>query len=176
MSENLRRTGGRAELNHAMAKLNSLVMLTCFSTNGSPAIANGTTAGKLKTTNAVDFTIAGTQYIKAGTDDLWDLSAETDNAADTYRACWLYLDSTGAASVDTSGDLTTEAAALKDLPAFDETKSIIGVFVAGPETDFDAAGGLAAQGTLYDGIPDGVPVGVPGKSYAAPQMTTLVGA
>lgn len=177
MSENLRRTGGRNELNHNMAKLNSLVMLLCFAASTDPGIDDGTTAGTLKTTATSDHKIAGIDHTKAATDDFWDLSGETDNAAATYRAYWLYIDDAGAASfVASSSDQTSEALALADLPALDESKSVLGVFVAGPATDFDDAGGLAAQGTIYDGIPDGVPCGVPGKTYAGPQITTLVGA
>ncbi|MCA9489138.1 MAG: hypothetical protein KC621_04430 [Myxococcales bacterium] len=49
------------------------------------------------------------------------------------------------------------------------------MFVADPSCDFDA-GGLAAQGTIYDGIPAGVPIGVPGKTYIQPPIVALVGA
>ena len=53
----------------------------------------------------------------------------------------------------------------------DVTKSVIGVYTAGPDTDFDGAAGLAAQGT----IDDGVPVGVPGKA-SAPDVIDIVAA
>uniref|UniRef100_UPI00261DAF36 hypothetical protein n=1 Tax=uncultured Nocardioides sp. TaxID=198441 RepID=UPI00261DAF36 len=43
--------------------------------------------------------------------------------------------------------------------ALDGTKAVVGVFVAAPECDFDDAGGLAAQGTIHDGIPEGAALG-----------------
>ena len=177
MSRNIRRTGGRAELNAQWGVLNSLLMLLAFSTLSDPGIVNGTTAGNLQTSASADFRISNRVYTKAATDDLWDLSGETDTAAGKYRAYWLYLDAAGAASfVASSSDGDSAAEALSLLPAHDDTKSILGVFVAGPATDFDDAGGLAAQGIIHDGIPAGVPVGVRGESYAAPERIALVGA
>ena len=116
-------------------------------------VANGGTAGNLKTTNAADFRINGAIFTKAATDDLWDLSAETDTAADKFRAYWLYLDSSGVATFAASTDEDTEAAAIAALPSITDTKSVIGVYAAGLATDFDAGGGLAAQGTIFDGWP-----------------------
>ena len=177
MSRTIRRTGGRNEMNAQWGALNSLVLLLAFSTLSAPGIGNGTTAGTLRTTASADYRIVNRQYTKGSTDDLWDLSGETDTAAGEYRAYYLCVDSSGTASVVAgTADASSEAAALAQLPTHDETKSILGVFVAGPATDFDDAGGLAAQGTIHDGIPDGVPVGVPGEKYAAPQTITLVGA
>jgi len=123
------------------------------STKDNGQIADGTTDGKLKTVAAVDFAIAGALYTKAATDDLWDLSAETDTTGAQYRAYWLYLDSSGTASIAAGTNAASAAAALAALPAITATKSVIGVYVAGLSTDFNGAAGLAAQGTIYNGMP-----------------------
>lgn len=170
----VRKTMGRAELNSLWAYTASLVMLVAFSTFDDPAIADGTTDGKLQSTASVDFKVAGVKATKAATDDLWDLSAETDTTASQYRAYWLYLDASGTASIAAGEDATTAALALQALPDIDETQSVIGVFVADPSCDFNGAAGLAAQGTIYDGIPAGVPVGVPGKTYSVPETLNLI--
>jgi uncharacterized protein len=124
--------------------------LTASATVG---VANGTTAGKLKLAGDAEFCIAGTVYKKAATDDLWDLSAETDTTGAQYRAYWLYLNSSGTASVGAGTNAASAAAALLALPAITATKAVIGVYVAGLSTNFDDAGGLAAQGTIYNGFP-----------------------
>lgn len=120
---------------------------------GFANLANGTTAGKLKTQVDIDFRINGSLYAKAATDDLWDLSAEVDTGAGVYRAYWLYLDSSGAASIAAGGDQASAAAAIGDLPALSDTKSVVGAFVASPSCDFNGAGGLSGQGTIYNGFP-----------------------
>lgn len=155
----------------------SLNLLVGFGTYDDPGIGNGTTAGNLRTNASVDHRIGGVSFTKASTDDLWDLSGETDTAAAQYRAYWLLLDNAGAASFAASGVQSSVADALADLPALDGTKSVVGVYVAGPATDFDDAGGLAAQGTIYDGIPDGAPLrGLRGKTYTAPKLLQISGA
>jgi len=174
MTAYIRKTGKRSELDELWARQNSLTMLAAFSTYDDPGIGNGTTAGNLRTTASVDFRVAGASATKASTDDLWNLSGETDTDASSYRAYWLYLDSAGAASVAAGADVGSATAALAALPDLTETKAVIGVFVADPSCDFDAAGGLAAQGTIYDGIPAGAPCGVPRHSYTAPEMANLV--
>jgi hypothetical protein len=117
----------------------------------SGAIANGGTAGRLRTTATVAFRVAGSLYSKASTDDLWNLSAETDTIADQYRAYYLYLDASGTATIGAGSNAATLAAAIAALPDVAATKAVIGVYVAGPETDFDDAGGLSSQGTIYNG-------------------------
>jgi hypothetical protein len=174
MPTKVRKTGSRSEMDSQWAFLNALIMVMAFSTLSAPAIGNGTTAGRLRTTASVDFRISNKQYTKASTDDLWNLSAETATSAGVYRAYWLYLDASGAASVAAGSNASTAALALKTLPDITETKSVIGVYVAGPSTNF--ANALAAQGTIHNGIPDGVPVGVPGKSFAKPTIASLVAA
>ena len=149
--------------------VNALVLTQAFSTQEDPGIVDGTTDGNLQTGNAVDFTVDGFRYNKAATDDLFDLSGETDTIAAEYRAYWLYLDAAGTATIAAGANSIDEASALLSLPDLDETQSVIGVYIAGPATDFDGAAGLAAQGTVYDGIPAGVP-GMP----ARPEFVKLI--
>ncbi len=168
----IRKTGRRDELAALWKRIASLNLLLGFSTFSAAAIGNGTTSGRLRTNAAVNYRVAGVEYSKASTDDLWDLSAETATDASSYRAYWLYLDSAGASSFVAGGDKGSAALALADLPDVVETKSILGVFVAGPSTNF--ANALAAQGTIYDGIPAGAAIGVPGQVYAAPEGLSLI--
>jgi hypothetical protein len=153
----VRKTRGRAELDELWDRINGLIYKTLFAAVQDPGIADATSAGQLQTANAADFKIDGFTYNKVATDDLWDLSGETDTGAAAWRAYWLYLDAAGAASIDAGSDAASAALALKALPDLDTTKSILGVFVADPSCDFDDAGGLSAQGTIYDGVPEGVP-------------------
>jgi hypothetical protein len=90
-------------------------------------------------------------YSKASTDDLWNLSAITDTTGAQYRAVALCLDASGTATIETGAVATSAALALQALPVIPTTKSVVGVFVAGPSTNWDAGGGLAAQGTIYNG-------------------------
>lgn len=150
-----------------MASISFALFFSCFN---DPGIGDGTTAGTLRTTATAGFRVGQFEFSKASTDDLWDLSAETDTTAAQHRAYWLLLDSSGAASIASGANATSAELALQALPDLDGTKAVIGVFVAAPSCDFNDAGGLAAQGTVYDGIPSGVPCGVPGEVYAAPDV------
>lgn len=123
------------------------------STLANPGLVNGSTAGNIKTGNAVDYRHDGQLYTKAATDDLWDLSGETDTGGSDYRAYSLELNASGTASFQSSGNQTSAALALANLPL---GSSRIGVFIADPSCDFDDAGGLAAQGTYYNGSPTSV--------------------
>jgi hypothetical protein len=176
-AKSIRKTGQQIEMRAYFHVLACLVLLTCYSANvtaTAPGIIDGTTDGKLQSGASVDFTIGGVKYTKAATDDLWDLSAQTDTTASQYRAFWLYLNSSGTASIGAGSNAATAAAALAALPALDGTKSVIGVYVAGPSTDFNGAAGLQAQGTVYNGIPAGARVGTAdptegtGQIYAVP--------
>lgn len=122
-----------------------------LTTSTTLGIGNGTTAGRLRTNADIEYAIGGTIYRKAATDNLWNLSAETDTTGAQYRAYRLYLDSAGGATAAPSANAASAAAALAALPANVATKVTVGIFVAGPSTDFDNAGGLAAQGTIYEG-------------------------
>lgn len=117
-------------------------------------IAQATANGKLKTSAPCDFRVGGRLYTKSNTDDLWDLSAQTALGAAEYKAFWLYLSTAGAASIAAGSVAASEAAAIAALPAVDATKSVIGCFVAGPNTNF--ANALGAQGTIIDGWPASV--------------------
>ena len=155
----IRRTGNRAELDLMAVVLASLALRTNYGPATLPGLDDGTTDGKIKTTASADFNIGVGTYTKAGTDDLWDLSAETDTAAGTFRAYWLLLNSSGTASIAAGTDQASAADALAALPALDGTKAVLGVYVAGAATDFNGAAGLVAQGDLYDGIPEGAGLG-----------------
>lgn len=122
---------------------------------GYATIANGTTAGKLKTTSTVSFKVDGRVYTKSATDDLWDLSAETDTTGSQHRAYWLYINASGTASIEAGSNAASGALALAGLPVPSTSKSVFGVFLAGPSTNFDAGGGLTGQSgaIVYHGIP-----------------------
>lgn len=153
MSHVLRRTMGRGEFNAIIQILNGSFLRTSNAAKASAAIANGSTAGNLATVVAVDYAIAGLVPAAqlAIIDDHWDLTAETDTGAAEFRAYWLFQDGTFQAGPNSD----TEANAMNALGAPDTAKSIIGVYVAGVSTDWDDAGGLAAQGTIFNGVPDG---------------------
>lgn len=170
MSEFIRLTPGVAPVRKLWTALLSLQMRLAFSASGAPAIGNGGTAGNLRTTASTPYTIAGQQYTLASTDDVWDLSGETDTTASQYRAYWLYANAAGTGSIVAGENSATAAGALASLPLPSDTLSVIGVFVADPSTDFDAGGGLAAQGTIYDGVAPGAYIGVDsdGDGFVAP--------
>lgn len=163
MTTPIKRSGSRAELDNIHCWLATLQVQEQYSAKTDPGLGDATTAGNLRNTATTEFTIGQFYYSKASTDDLWDLSGETDTTAAQYRAYWLLLDASGVASIDAGANATSAAEALRALPDLDGTKSAIGVFVADPACDFDDAGGLAAQGTIYDGIPDGANIQVLGQ-------------
>lgn len=116
-------------------------------------ITDGTAAGYLKLRADAEYCIGGTFYRKAAADDVWNLSAQTDTTGAQYRAYWLYLDSSGTASIGAGSNAASAVAAIAALPAITSTKAVIGCYVAGLSTDFDGVAGLAAQGTIYNGHP-----------------------
>ena len=159
---NIRKTGGRSEFDGFAAAIKALWWTNHNAARASGAIANGTTAGKLKTTKDITFALGGSLYFKATTDDLWTLSGLATLSTGQYRATALLLDSSGTASIASGAVAATAAAALAGLSAsgvLDGTKAVIGVFVAGPSTNY--ANALSGQGTIYNGLPDGVFSGVP---------------
>lgn len=159
------------------AEIASTSMRAHFSTYGAPAIGNGGTAGNLRTNASTIGRVAGVEVTKASTDDLWDLSGETDTIAAQYRAYWLYVSAAGAGSFVAGPNAPTAAQALAALPAPAEDQCIVGVYVAGPTTDFDDAGGLAAQGDIYNGIAPGAALDGTGKTlYQAPARVDLINA
>ena len=164
--------GGRFELDQVIAHLDVLANAVL----GFAAIANGTTAGRLKTTAAADFRVDGQVYSKAATDDQWSFAAEVALGAGVYRAYWLFVDAAGVASIQggTAASQATAALALADLPYPSATKSVFGAFVAGPSTVFTNA--LSAQGTIYHGVPAGASrtAGPPGYSAGISEYITLI--
>lgn len=152
----------RPELDFFHRAIQSMKLALFNATQIDVGIGDGTTDGYLRTNASSTFKIGQFEYVKASTDDLWNLSAQTDTTASQYRAFWLYLDSSGTASIGAGSNASTEALALAALPVVTSTKSVIGVFVADPSTDFNGAAGLAAQGTIYDGIPEGARLDVEG--------------
>lgn len=148
MARNLRRT-----VTDLTAQVGYLSKLLANGVVGYANIANGTTAGKLKSQNTTGFRVDGVVYTKNATDDLWDLTGIATMSTGQYRAVTLYLDASGTATIDTGTVAASAALALAACPAIPATKSIIGVFVAGPSTNFGSA--LTSQGTLYHGVPPG---------------------
>uniref|UniRef100_A0A6M3INW5 Uncharacterized protein n=2 Tax=viral metagenome TaxID=1070528 RepID=A0A6M3INW5_9ZZZZ len=122
-----------------------------------PLLADGTTPGKIKTTNITDYSIAGQVYTKAATDDLWDLSAFTpDTGAAEYEAVVLWLDAAGTATTSKLALAASEAAALALVDASivsNPTLCCVGVYVAGLSTDWNGGAGLDSFGTYYNGYP-----------------------
>lgn len=172
MALNIRRVFGPEGFKALWQQLLSFYYKYVFSHSGSPAIGDGTTAGRLRTNASVTGRVAGTDVTKASTDDLWNLAAETDTTASQYRAYWLFVDAAGTATIGAGSNQASAAAALANLPDLVETKCVFGAYVADPSCDFDDAGGLAAQGTVYNGIPAGAKL--PGGTlYSAPQLLTL---
>ncbi len=135
---------------------------------GFADIANASSAGMLQSQAAVAYEVPGGVVVsKAATDDLWDLSALTDTAADEVKAVLLCLNAAGTASVvegtavTASLDAAGKAAALEAVTQPTDA-TVVGVFYAGNSTDFSAA--LSAQGEIEHGNP--------GRSYADPASAT----
>lgn len=171
-TKKIRRTAGRKETDSLWQIVSSLSLYLAVGSDGAGGITDATDLGKLKTVATTLFNIAGRVYSKAATDNLWNLTGPTDLIAGQYQAHWLFLDSSGTASIGSGTVATSEAAALAALPALDGTKAVAGVYVAEPSTDYDAA--LAAQGTIYDGIPAGVRLlGLPDLRYVKPAVIEL---
>ncbi len=140
----------------ALSKANAIMGLLAFGAQTSPVLANGTTDGKIKTSVGMSYRIALDLFYKAATDNLWDLSAEVDTIAAEYRAYALELDSSGTASFVASSTEASAAAAFAALAAVGATKSRVGIYIAGPSTDFNGVAHLLAQGTYYNGVPQAV--------------------
>lgn len=134
----------------------------CFN---NALVADGGTAGKIKTTNAISYSLADQLYSKAATDNFWDLSGQTDTIANQYRGYRLMIDASGAASFTATANVvnaveaTAQAAVRALLLALADvaSKTVVAEVIIGPETDFsmDAilgnTGSVAYQG--YSGAP-----------------------
>lgn len=147
MSVNVRKTNAAALRDALVARINA----NANRCEGYATIANGTTAGKLKTTSTVSHRVDGVLYTKAATDDLWNLSGETSTTGAQYRAYWLYIGADGTASIEAGSNAASATLARQSLPAPSATKSVFGVFTAGLSTNF--ANALSSQGTITHGIP-----------------------
>lgn len=124
----------------------------CYS---NAALADGTTNGKAKTVNAVDYAIDGVLYSKAGTDDLFNCVGLDDVGAAKACTVVFLLDSTGTASVVKGDDADAVAdVTYPDIPA---TKCVIGVIVVdntGGGVDYVfGSGALSAKADYYNGCP-----------------------
>lgn len=117
-----------------------------------PDIGNGGTAGNLRTSAATTYRgTDGALRTLASSDDLWDLSGKTDTGAGEYVAHLLCVDDAGTASIVDGATAASEAAALAAVTMPTDV-AVLGVYVAGESTDYSLA--LAAQGTIYQGVPN----------------------
>lgn len=142
--------------------LNSLQ--NCLVAKGEAVFEDGAAAGKIKiTTNAealpLQFKVNGENYEKAAADPVWDLSGQTDTPALQYAAFWLYLNASGTGSFERASANAASAAAAKAVLLADgepeADKAVVGVFVAGPSTDFSMDAIVAKMGaTLEYGRPE----------------------
>jgi hypothetical protein len=110
------------------------------------AIAQGTTAQKVKTVNSIAYAINGALFTKAGTDDFWTLSG-TVVAVSSWQKYLLCIDNAGAASIVecTQSLVSAAAVALAALPA---NKSVVGVLtIATDGTHTFTPGTTALNGT-----------------------------
>lgn len=162
MGTNVRKTGGRAELDALISRVNALANGVL----GNPGIADATANGKLKTANPTPYRVDGVVYTEPATDPEWDLTGETTMTTGQYKAYWLYVNAAGTASIEAGTVATSAAAALAALPTPSTSKSVFGVYVAGPSTNF--ANALAAQGTIYNGTPSGATGGLDLITQVAP--------
>jgi hypothetical protein len=77
--------------------------------NTAAGLAVGGTVQKVKTANAIEYTIDGIRYSKAATDDLFTFSG-WDCAASKAKGAFLYLDTAGAASIVGTADAASVSA------------------------------------------------------------------
>ncbi len=162
---NIRKTGNRAELDYVWQMLSSLAqgMYERAQVLSFANLGDGTTDGKIQNQAAVAYGIGGAVFSKAATDDLWDLTGLTDTEAGEYLAVALCLDDAGTASI-VEGTVADSAEDAIDSISGDDVDGVcvVGVYVADPETDWNGAAGLAAQGTFRHGFPsrNAVPISI----------------
>ncbi|HEU4395952.1 MAG TPA: hypothetical protein VFS92_10330 [Planctomycetota bacterium] len=139
-------------------------MNNCLVAKGEAVFEDGAAAGKIKiTTNAealpLQFKVNGECYEKAAADPVWDLSGQTDTPALEYAAFWLYLNAAGTGSIERASANAASAVLAKAVLLADgepeADKAVVGVFVAGPETDFSMDAIVAVMGaTIEYGFPE----------------------
>lgn len=106
--------------------VNQLALLVANrSTTVLAGITIGTTASKVKITNAITYSIDGANLAKGATDDFWTLSGTTV-AASSFQKYLLLIDAAGAASV-MEGTQSTVSAAAVVLPSLPQSKAVLGV-------------------------------------------------
>lgn len=151
----------QASLNKLIADVSRLRMFTqnrlvtahgLTFTDNLPNITSGATAGYAKLTNTITYLVGGTEYVKAATDNLWDLSAESYNAS-LFRSYLLLLSAEGTASF-TSASSTSRALAIQSVLVkhTDTTKAAVGCFTADNATTLGNSA-LAVQGSFNQGLP-----------------------
>lgn len=151
-----------------------------YSTRGlkTGAIVGTVTAGELDAAANVVAHIDGVPFTfdYDGTSASWDLSEEVDLAAGQYRAYWLYSTALSVASIAAGAVATTPELAVAALPNPVDDKAILGVYVAGDDTnaiDFSTDTlGATGYGTVYNGLldcPAGTNIGVESGGLIPPQ-------
>lgn len=132
-------------------------------------IARGTTAAKVKTVNTLQYSVAGAQFSKAGTDDFWTLSGTTV-AVNSFQKYALLIDTAGAASIQEGLQSVVSAAAVAwtnvtsfgpwapFLSIVGSTKAIAGVLTIATDATHTFIPGTTAlnatgiTATLIDGV------------------------
>jgi hypothetical protein len=112
--------------------------------HSAAGVADGTTAGKAKTTNAVRVTYRRLNVSKAATDDLWDLTGVSTTAGQ-FRKVLLCLDA-GATARIVTGEVAASQAAAKMPRIPDDDWAALGVVEIGASY----SGGDLAANTFYD--------------------------
>jgi hypothetical protein len=108
-------------------------------------VADGTTAGKAKTTANVRYAINGLTYYKAATDDLFDLTAITTTASE-YKKVLLCIDSGGTGRIIEGVAAATQAAAQVPKLFNDNNYAALGIV----EIPNSYSGGDLAAVVFYD--------------------------
>lgn len=111
--------------------------------NTAAGLAIGTTATKVKTANAIEYTIDGVRYSKAATDDLFTFSG-WDCADTKSKGAFLYLDAAGAASIVGTADAADVASIVWPDPVVD------GKCCIGKVTVTQSGGGFTGGTTGFD--------------------------
>jgi len=141
----------RVQLNYLIRMFENRVMTAA-------KVANGASAGKAKTTDAIDYMIDGQLYEKGAANDFWDLTGETNTTATQFRGYLLFINAAGAASFTATANAATAAGAIALLRALVvEQKCVVGSYVADASHNF--SGALGTNGTFYDGMPAAATIG-----------------
>ena len=156
------------------AEIKADVEARCYAPAGT---AIGTTKTKVKTVNAVEYSVGNSLFAKAATDDFWTLTGfDCTNAL--FNKCLLCIDTAGAMQIGAGTEAATAAAVvLPDTPANSCVVAVLqvnptgtGNFVGGT-TDLDD--GTVVPNAAYTdvgGHPDGFPEVTEGS---APDATNV---